>query len=181
MEKRCIHRPCHAHTSVSKYGMEYFGFAPKSAPAAPAVDVNGTAGADSAVAANMSAPFGGATEATSAWETGTPFSALLYFSTLADPLDVASEVKPTVVWDGLTFGGWKEVREEDLVLDVPDSVRAHNGSWYVDILLIKGGGDSPAGKDGADVAHHRKGEYNVALGSANSARTHPLDAEAPRA
>ncbi|WOO79514.1 Cleft lip and palate transmembrane protein 1 [Vanrija pseudolonga] len=142
--------------AVSKYGMEYFGFAPKSAPAAPAVEVNGTAGAESAVAANMSAPFGGATEATSAWETGTPFSALLYFSTLVDPLDVASEVKPTVVWDGLTFGGWKEVREEDLVLDVPDSVRSHNGSWYVDILLVKGGGDSPAGKDGADVAHHRK-------------------------
>ncbi|KAL1409511.1 hypothetical protein Q8F55_003494 [Vanrija albida] len=146
-----------AMQAVTKYGTEYFGLGGAKAPAAsPAADVNATAGAESTVVVNASAPFGGATEATSAWEKGTPFSALLYFSTLADPLDVASEVRPSVVWDGLTFGGWKDVREEDLVLDVPDSVLARNGSWYVDILLVKGGGDSPIGKDGADLAHHRK-------------------------
>lgn len=82
---------------------------------------------------------------------------LLYTSTEAGGRSLDHE-KPLVAWDGLTYGGWNDVRDVDLTLDVPDSVRAHNGSWWMDILLVKGGGTELASKDEGDVVIYRKGE-----------------------
>jgi hypothetical protein len=90
------------------------------------------------------------------WPLGTPMSMLLYVSTAPDANHITADA-PTVIWDDLTYGNWKDVREEDLLLDVPETVRSDNGSWYMDVLLVKDGG-SPVGRPAAEVAHHRKGE-----------------------
>jgi hypothetical protein len=82
---------------------------------------------------------------------------LLYTSTSIGGRDLDHE-KPLVAWDGLTYGGWNDVREADLMLDVPESVRMQNGSWFLDILLVKGGGHELAGKGPGDVVVYRKGE-----------------------
>lgn len=81
---------------------------------------------------------------------------VLYLSTseTAQDVDLAN---PLLTWDGLTFGNWKDEREADLLLDVPESVRNHNGSWWMDVKLVKDGG-SPVGKKVEDVATYRKRE-----------------------
>jgi hypothetical protein len=92
--------------------------------------------------------------ATPIWPIGTPMSMLLFLSTseTSDDIDLAN---PYISWDGLTFGDWKEVREEDLILDVPESVSHGNGSWWMDIKLVKDGGNvKDKGID--DVASYRK-------------------------
>lgn len=91
------------------------------------------------------------------WPLGTPLSMLLYTSTVADSSDL-DITKPAVVWDDLTFGDYKDVREADLTLNVPQSVRANNGSWWMDIILVKGGGIDFVGKGREEVALYRKGE-----------------------
>jgi hypothetical protein len=81
-------------------------------------------------------------------------SMLLFLSTseTSDDIDLDN---PYISWDGLTFGDWKEVREEDLILDVPESVSHGNGSWWMDIKLVKDGGNvKDKGID--DVASYRK-------------------------
>ncbi|KAK4686060.1 hypothetical protein P7C73_g4075, partial [Tremellales sp. Uapishka_1] len=93
--------------------------------------------------------------ANQAWPFGTPVSMLLFTSVSpsSEDLDLAS---PVVAWDGLTYGSWKDQREVDLVLDVPESVRAGNGSWYMDIVLVKGGGIDLTGKQPNEIAKYRK-------------------------
>lgn len=89
------------------------------------------------------------------WPLGTPLSMLLYTSTSpsGDDLDLRN---PIVTWDGLEYGRWSDVREADLLLDVPQSVRSQNGSWFLDILLVKGGGAELDGKGPGQVAMYRK-------------------------
>lgn len=82
---------------------------------------------------------------------------MLLYSNTEDSLDDVNWNNPTLRWDGLTFGDWKDVRAADLILDVPERVRADNGSWWMDILLVKGEG-LPQGKPKTDIAHFRKGE-----------------------
>lgn len=91
------------------------------------------------------------------WPLGTPLSMLLYTSTELGGRNLDHET-PLVAWDGLTYGGWNDVRDVDLLLDVPESVRAHNGSWFLDILLVKGGGTDLASKGEGDVVMYRKGK-----------------------
>lgn len=88
------------------------------------------------------------------WPLGTPMSMLLFLSTseTSDDIDLAS---PLISWDDLTFGDWKQEREEDLVLDVPHSVSHGNGSWWMDIKLVKDGG-SVKDKKIEDIASYRK-------------------------
>ena len=97
------------------------------------------------------------------WPLGTPLSMLLFTSTtelpqaqLQTPLPEWND--PVVVWDGLTYGNWNDVRDVDLLLDVPESVRSHNGSWWMDVLLVRGGGTDFTGKGPGDVAMFRKRE-----------------------
>lgn len=94
------------------------------------------------------------------WPIGTPMSMVLYLSTseTSDDVDLA---QPLLTWDDLTFGNWKDERDADLVLDVPESVRNHNGSWWMDVKLVKDGG-SPEGKKLEDVATYRKRAWPLA-------------------
>nr|XP_018264582.1 cleft lip and palate associated transmembrane protein [Kwoniella dejecticola CBS 10117]OBR86740.1 cleft lip and palate associated transmembrane protein [Kwoniella dejecticola CBS 10117] len=123
--------------AAMKYGMQYMGLnnkgptPPVPVPSGPA---DGAASAPPVAATPKSA-----VNAVPAWDLGTPLSMLLYTSTSPGGLDVNLD-KPLVQWDGLTYGEWKDEREADLILDVPESVWAHNGSWYMDIVLVKGGG-----------------------------------------
>jgi hypothetical protein len=80
---------------------------------------------------------------------------LLYLSTTETGSDIDVS-KPLIAWDGLTYGNWKDEREADLILDVPDSVRKSNGSWWMDIKLVKGGGDLSHAKPVDEVASYRK-------------------------
>lgn len=91
-----------------------------------------------------------------AWPKGTNMDMLVYISTAPTVQEIDAE-NPTIAWKGLTFGNWKDKREEDLILDVPEIVRADNGSWWMDILLVKDGG-SPISRPGNEVASHRKGK-----------------------
>lgn len=85
---------------------------------------------------------------------------LLYTSTSDIGLDPRGS-SPVVVWDNLTYGNWKDEREADLVLEVPQSVRTVNGSWWMDVVLVKGGGSSVAGKGRGEVALYRKRAYHI--------------------
>ena len=89
------------------------------------------------------------------WPIGTPLSMLLFTSTSAGEPNINVD-SPLVVWDGLTYGNWNDVRNVDLSIDIPESVRAHNGSLWLDVLLIKGGGSDLRGKGPGDVALSRK-------------------------
>ena len=80
---------------------------------------------------------------------------LLYTSTSPTGSDI-SLASPVVAWDNLTYGSWKDERDVDLVLEVPQSVRTANGSWWMDVVLVKGGGTSLTGKQRAEVAMYRK-------------------------
>jgi hypothetical protein len=88
------------------------------------------------------------------WPLGTPMSMLLFLSTseTSDDIDLAN---PLISWEDLTFGDWKQEREEDLVLNVPHSVSHGNGSWWMDIKLVKDGG-SISEKKIEDIASYRK-------------------------
>lgn len=99
-------------------------------------------------------------------------SMFVYVNTAPDVHHI-NPAEPTVVWDNLTYGNWDDAREEHLLLDVPESVRKENGSWYADIFLVKDGG-SLVGRPRLDVAHHRKGREGVHSMTDN--RTYPLDA-----
>lgn len=93
-----------------------------------------------------------------AWELGTPLSMVLYTSTSPTGQDI-DPLHPLVQWDGLTYGNWNDEREADLVLDVPESV-LHNGSWWLDIVLVKDGG-LPLNKQPGTVYSQRKCESLV--------------------
>ena len=80
---------------------------------------------------------------------------LLFTSTSAGEPNINID-SPLAVWDGLTYGNWNDVRDVDLSIDIPESVRAHNGSLWLDVLLIKGGGSDLRGKGPGDVALSRK-------------------------
>lgn len=84
---------------------------------------------------------------------------MLLYSNAEDNVKNIQWGNPDVRWDGLTYGDWKDVRAEDLILDVPERVRADNGSWWMDVLLVKGEG-LPIGKPETDIAHYRKGEWS---------------------
>lgn len=88
------------------------------------------------------------------WPLGTQMSMLLFLSTSETSADVDWS-SPLITWDNLVFGDWKQEREEDLLLDVPESVYNNNGSWWMDIKLVKDGG-SLQGKKIEDVASYRK-------------------------
>jgi len=121
--------------------------------AKPAPTTSAPASTPGSTAIQPSAP--GVINAEPAWALGTPISMLLYTSTspTGSDLDLAS---PLVAWDNLTYGGWKDEREVDLLLDVPRSVRMSNGSWWMDVMLVKGGGTSLAAKGQGEVAMYRK-------------------------
>ncbi|ORY25820.1 cleft lip and palate transmembrane protein 1-domain-containing protein [Naematelia encephala] len=139
-----------AFQMAMKYGMQYLGMgSTKPSPQVPA----STDGAISNGPVTPSQP--GQILAQSLWPIGTPLSMLLYTSTSPDGEDIDHD-KPLVVWDGLTYGEWKDEREADLELDVPESVRANNGTWWMDVVLVKGGGDSLSGKGPLEVAGYRK-------------------------
>lgn len=148
---------------------------PAPAPATGATDAAEAAAAASAVAAGKPPSL----VAHPAWEMGTSMSMLLFPNTAGEfsPSTVDFE-DPLVRWDNLTLGNWKDMREEDLILDVPEIVRADNGSWWMDILLVKDGG-SALGRGPNDVAHHRKGMSSAGMGLQEVAdgRNDPLDAE----
>lgn len=82
-------------------------------------------------------------------------SMLLYTSTSpsAGDIDVAH---PLLTWDGLTYGDWKDERAADLDIPIPETVRSHNGSLWMDVLLVKGGGSTPVGKGEGEVVAYRK-------------------------
>lgn len=82
-------------------------------------------------------------------------SMLLFTSTSPTGSDLKLG-SPVVAWDNLTFGNWKDEREADVVLDVPRSVRSDNGTWWMDVVLVKGGGTNLAGKGRGEVAMYRK-------------------------
>lgn len=145
------------HADASQAGI---GQTPPTA--APDTDAGTAAGAADGAAAAPAAQSAGATQppaitAVPYWPLGTPMSMLLYVS----PEESVAKVDirhPSVVWDGLEYGNWKDQREENIILDVPETVRSHNGSWWMDILLVKGGGNTPVDKAPGDVVGYRKGE-----------------------
>ena len=81
-------------------------------------------------------------------------SMLLFLST-SETSDDINLSDPLITWDDLTFGDWKQEREEDLMLEVPHSVSHGNGSWWMDIKLVKNGG-SIGDKKLDEVASYRK-------------------------
>ncbi|BEJ13292.1 hypothetical protein CspHIS471_0304660 [Cutaneotrichosporon sp. HIS471] len=136
-----------------KYGMKYLGLSPPAtptpAPATPDGDVVAAAASTGGTVPPISIV------AHPAWALGTTLSLLLFANTAPDfsPSTVDWNT-PLLRWDNITLGSWKDAREADLVLPVPESVQS-NGSWWMDVLLVKDGG-SALNRDGADVAHHRK-------------------------
>ncbi|AAW45128.1 hypothetical protein CNBL2630 [Cryptococcus deneoformans B-3501A] len=131
-----------------KYGMSYLGIGQQNVPAKQP-----TAG-DTASAPNVPrAQSAAVAPALPAWELGTPLSMVLYTSTSPTGQDI-DPLHPVVQWDGLTYGNWNDEREADLVLDVPESV-LHNGSWWLDIVLVKDGG-LPLNKQPGTVYSQRK-------------------------
>lgn len=141
-----------------KYGMQYLGIGPAVSPPAapaPAGDAAPAAATSGDVAAAASAAQPASLVAQPAWALGTTLSLLLFADTAPEfsPSTVDWET-PLVRWDNITLGNWKDSREEDLLLPVPESVQS-NGSWWMDILLVKDGG-SALGRETMDVAHHRK-------------------------
>jgi len=121
----------------------------KPAPSAPAsANVPGSTGA-------VVPATGGAIDAEPAWPLGTPLSMLLFTSTSPTGSDL-NLGSPLVAWDNMTYGGSKDEREADLILDVPQSVRSENGSWWMDVVLVKGGGQTLIGKEKGEVAMYRK-------------------------
>ncbi|KAL7419662.1 hypothetical protein Q5752_005576 [Cryptotrichosporon argae] len=135
--------------TAMKYGMSYMGMTPaaKAPTPLPVAGTTAAAGVQAGAAAMTATP---------AWDVGTPMSMFFYLSTAPTITETDLSVPPLLVWDGLTYGDWKDAREADVVLDVPASVRAHNGSWYMDILLVKGGGTEIYDKKQEDVAALRK-------------------------
>lgn len=121
---------------------------PATAPsAAPGASISGSSAVGGIVANVSTVP------AEPAWELGTPISMLLYTSLLESPN--LANIEPVVRWDGLTYGNYADVRAEDLLLDVPQPVRTGNASWYMDVVLVKDGGDIE-NKGPNDVALYRK-------------------------
>lgn len=88
------------------------------------------------------------------WDLGTPMSMLLYTSLSEIPYGLA-DAKPVIRWDGLTYGNYADVRAETLSLDVPQAVRTGNASWWMDVVLVKDGGEIK-GKAQEDVAVYTK-------------------------
>ncbi|WVQ78773.1 hypothetical protein IAT38_000864 [Cryptococcus sp. DSM 104549] len=137
---------------LMKYGMSYMGIGntkPGDAPAAPAS--TDAASASQIPVANTNAQ---PVNVLPAWESNTPMSVLLYTSISPEGSDINVD-SPLVQWDGLTYGSWKDEREADLLLDVPESVRLNNGSWWMDIVVVKGGG-IPKDKAPGEVFSERK-------------------------
>jgi hypothetical protein len=92
------------------------------------------------------------------WPLGTPLSMVLYTSTTPQANFVGLD-QPLLVWDGLTYGNYADVRDSGIMVDIPSSVRNGNGSLWLDVFLLKGGGSNPLQKDRADVAVFRKRAY----------------------
>ncbi|WVR03952.1 hypothetical protein IAU60_000951 [Kwoniella sp. DSM 27419] len=140
--------------AAMKYGMKYMGLAPANKPAPPAAPSASDISGAGATTPNTQAPAPAGVEAPPAWALGTPLSMLLYTSTSPLGSDVDLD-HPLIQWDGLTYGEWKDEREADLMLDVPESVWARNGSWWIDVVLTKDGG-LPRTKGPGDVVAYRK-------------------------
>ncbi|ORX36323.1 cleft lip and palate transmembrane 1, partial [Kockovaella imperatae] len=117
----------------------------------PSTDTTSAGQASQSASSEKAAPI----KVTPIWPLGTPLSMLLYTSTAVDSSDL-DVTKPLLVWDGLTFGDYKDIREADLTLNVPQNVRVHNASWWMDIILVKGGGIDLVGKGQDEVALYRK-------------------------
>ncbi|RXK41373.1 cleft lip and palate associated transmembrane protein [Tremella mesenterica] len=133
---------------VMRYGMDYMGLnksAPTSAPPA-SPDSTTIPNVQSTVPDTVAVPL---------WPIGTPMSMLLFVSTSPTGNDVDTS-SPLLAWDGLTYGNWKEERAADLLLEVPEIVRLHNGTWWIDIVLVKGGGTDLQGKTQEDLVSYRK-------------------------
>ena len=87
------------------------------------------------------------------WPLGTDMSMLLYTS-------IASMSQPATSsfvtrFDGLKYGSTAEHYSADLLLDVPHAVRNGNASWWMDVILLKDGGDV-VGRPIEDIAVSRK-------------------------
>ncbi|KAF8915437.1 cleft lip and palate associated transmembrane protein [Mucidula mucida] len=79
-------------------------------------------------------------QATSAWPLGDALSMHVYLTTSPRP-DLANLKEgglPHFVWDGLTYGDYKDTRSVEYNVDFPESVK-HNGSLYADIFLLRNG------------------------------------------
>ncbi|GMK56311.1 hypothetical protein CspeluHIS016_0301510 [Cutaneotrichosporon spelunceum] len=141
---------------LMKYGMSYLGMGPASTPDTPPSADGAAAAAASATVASASAPSAPASlVASPAWAVGTTLSLLLFANTAPDFSPGSVDwTAPTLRWDNITLGDWKDARAADLALPVPASVQS-NGSWWMDIVLLKDGGDA-LGRAVGDVAHHRK-------------------------
>ncbi|KAI0314804.1 cleft lip and palate associated transmembrane protein [Amylostereum chailletii] len=74
------------------------------------------------------------------WPLNIPISFHVHLST--DPLaqsysSPADQVElPHFVWHNITFGDWNEARQEELEVQIPESVQ-HNGSLWADIFVTK--------------------------------------------
>jgi hypothetical protein len=80
---------------------------------------------------------------------------MLLYTSISPVGEIATD-SPLVVWDGLTYGEWKDERSADVFVEIPESVRLQNGTLWMDILLIKGGGKSLEDKGPDEVAVYRK-------------------------
>jgi hypothetical protein len=144
------------HVAMAKKLTDQFGLTPAT-PAPPPALVETTQPDGSIVEGFKHSPIPGATQASPLWALNTPLSMLLYLSTSPSSEDVHYTDHPLVKWDGLTYGNWKDERSVDLLVDVPESVRLGNGSWWIETVLVKGGGDA-VGKSPREVARSRKGK-----------------------
>lgn len=132
-------------------------FAPK--PTAPAPAAPAATGPPSGPLAAHYRP--GPTNAHAFWPAGTPLELYLFVTEL-DPAPskmanvVDAGIEPSVKWD-IVYGDTKWHRDIELMIDVPERVRAANGTWWADIFL----------KPVADVpglaADHREAHYRQPL------------------
>jgi len=104
-----------------------------------------------------------------AWSLGQPIAMHVHLST-SPTGDVFSakwtsgwrkdhdEDLPNFVWENITFGDWKESRQVNYNVDIPEIVR-RNGSLWADVFLVKNGASpdpSNPAFDSTSVHHTRK-------------------------
>lgn len=80
-------------------------------------------------------------------------SMLLYTST--SPFSEPSTSTYITRFDGIKYGSTAENYAADLILDVPHAVRNGNASWWMDVILLKNGGEV-TGRSIEDIAVSRK-------------------------
>jgi hypothetical protein len=79
---------------------------------------------------------------------------MVLYTSLTPESDLAS-ASLVERFDHIKYGDWSESRTSDLVLDVPLAVRNGNASWWMDVVLVKDGGDA-IGRPANEVAIYRK-------------------------